>query len=182
MTASNVDRFRQLYDAHVRAITAYCARRTNHDRVEDAVSETFLIAWRRIVDVPDDGNALLWLYGVVHRVVGHEWRATARRRRLTTRLGSLRRATPGNPEDAAVNDDDVVRVLEAARALNPNDAEILRLVGWERLSHDEIAKVLDLTGNAVNQRLHRARRNLAREYARLQARPEHSTAAQEGGA
>jgi DNA-directed RNA polymerase specialized sigma24 family protein len=30
--------------------------------------------------------------------------------------------------------------------------------------------VLDITANAVKQRLHRARRNLAREYRRLESR------------
>jgi len=164
----------------VRAITAYSARRTTPEHIEDVVSETFLVAWRRIDDI-DEETALLWLYGVARRVLGHEWRSTERRRRLATRLGTARSTTRPGPEDTALIDQEVGQVLEAAESLNPSDAEILRLAGWERLSHDEIATVLDLTTNAVSQRLHRARKNLLRRYEQMNHHLDPSPAAPEGG-
>ena len=36
---------------------------------EDAVAETYTIAWRRFSDVPPDEGALPWLYGVCRRVL-----------------------------------------------------------------------------------------------------------------
>jgi hypothetical protein len=42
--------------------------------------------------------------------------------------------------------------------------------------------VLDIAPNAVAQRLHRARRNLGREYRRLQAQPISTPQAPTGGA
>ena len=36
-----------LYDIYVRPVRAYCARRTVEDRIDDAVAEIFLVAWRR---------------------------------------------------------------------------------------------------------------------------------------
>jgi DNA-directed RNA polymerase specialized sigma24 family protein len=59
---------------------------------------------------------------------------------------------------------------------------MLRLVAWEQLSIDDIAVVLEIAPNAVKQRLHRARRNLAREYRRLQSRQTSTPDAPTGGA
>ncbi len=67
----------------------YCRRRLASDLVDDAVAETFLTAWRRLADVPVGEQALVWLYGVAYRMIGHQWRSTARRRRLETRLRSV---------------------------------------------------------------------------------------------
>lgn len=73
-------------------------------------------------------------------------------------------------------------MLLAAARLAHTDGEVLRLSVWEQLSIAGIANLLDIEPNAVKQRLHRARRNLAREYRRLDT-PSHSTPdALKGGA
>ena len=84
------------------------------------------------------------------------------------------------PDDAAVHSDEIRRVLEAAAHLSDRDAEILRLASWEHLSRAEIAEVLDIDPNAVSQRLHRARANLAKQFARLEHQ-DRTPAAQKGG-
>lgn len=71
---------------------------------------------------------------------------------------------PDTPEEAAIGGDDTWRVREAAARLDGNDAEILRLFAWERLGASQIAAVLEITPNAVHQRLHRARQRLVREF------------------
>jgi RNA polymerase sigma-70 factor (ECF subfamily) len=73
-------------------------------------------------------------------------------------------------------------VLDAIARLGRTDVEVLLLVAWEHLSIAEIAVVLNIAPNAVTQRLHRARRNLGREYRRLQADPIASPKAPTGGA
>jgi RNA polymerase sigma-70 factor (ECF subfamily) len=162
--------FARLYDRHYRSIYEYCRRRVASHVVDDSVAETFLIAWRRLDDVPAADEALLWLYGVAHRVVAHQWRGDARRRRLQERL-RLVSSNPGSVMDESVIDGDQCRrVLDAATRLGDTDAEVLRLVAWEQLSSHEVATVLAIEPNAVKQRLHRARRNLAREYRRLESR------------
>lgn len=178
---ADAERFRALHRRHARALTAYCARRLAPDSVDDAVAETFLVAWRRLADVPDGDAGLLWLYRVAHRVVGHEWRGASRRRRLTSRVASRRAPTSELPEDAAIDGDDTRRVLAAAERLNASDAEVLRLLAWEGLAPAEIATVLEINPNAVHQRLHRARRNLLREFESLDAPTSSSPAARSGG-
>jgi hypothetical protein len=50
--SGNVAFFEQLYSAHHRAILAYCARRCSLWDAWDAAAEVFVVAWRRVVDVP----------------------------------------------------------------------------------------------------------------------------------
>lgn len=52
-SAGDEARFNDLYARHRSALHRYCARRTDPSRVDDAVAETFLVAWRKLGDVPD---------------------------------------------------------------------------------------------------------------------------------
>ena len=174
--------FRELYRGCYRPIRDYCRRRLPHDVVDDAVAEVFLTAWRRLGDVPDGDAALLWLYGVAYRVIGHERRSTARRRRLDARMQSAVCGPASAADERAVEGDECRTVLGAVAGLNETDAEVLLLVAWERLSVGDIAAVLQIAPNAVAQRLHRARRNLGREYRRLQARSISTPISPTGGA
>jgi RNA polymerase sigma-70 factor (ECF subfamily) len=173
-------RFDRLYRRYHANVSAYCRRRVAADRVDDVVAETFLTAWRRIDDVPEDDAALMWLYRVAYRAVGHHWRSTSRRRRLEEKLALIPEPPVGPPDESAVDADEVRRVLEAAAHLSDRDAEILRLASWEHLSRAEIADVLDIDPNAVSQRLHRARANLTKHFNRLEQR-DRTPAAQKGG-
>ena len=74
------------------------------------------------------------------------------------------------------------QVLATASTLSGKDEEVLRLSIWERLTNHQIAAVLEISDNAVRQRLHRARKSLTREYNRPEDKPKTSRAAQQGGA
>jgi RNA polymerase sigma-70 factor, ECF subfamily len=174
--------FAEIYRRYYRSIRHFCRRRVANDLVDDAVAETFLIAWRRLEDVPAGDEALIWLYGVAYRVIGHQWRSTARRRRLEDRLRSVVRRPASAADESVIDGDEYRLVLDAAARLSHTDAEVLRLVAWEQLSVADTAAVLEIAPNAVKQRLHRARRNLAREYRRLESRQTSTPAAPEGGA
>ena len=124
----------------------------------------------------------MWLYRVAYRVVGHQWRSTARRRRLEARLRSVA-LRPGSAVDESVIDGDDSRLVRAAAVrLSDTDAEVLRLRAWEQLGITDIAAVLEIAPNAVKQRLHRGKRNLAREYRRLESRQTSNPDAPKGGA
>jgi len=173
--------FDQLYRRYHRPVRDFCRRRVASDLVDDAVAETFLIAWRRLDDVPAGTEALVWLYGVAHRVIGHQRRGTARRRRLEHRLRSVVRPPVAAADEAVTDGDEHRLVLEAAVRLGDADIEVLRLAAWEQLSMADIAAVLGIAPNAVKQRLHRAKRNLGREYRRLESRQISTPAAPKGG-
>lgn len=172
--------FTQLYEAHYETVLAYCMRRASRADAQDAVAEVFTIAWRKIPDVPNDDRALIWLYGVAYRVLSHHWRSRRRRTRLVERLARLGSEAEPSPETVIVRRAQDRQVIDAAQRLSEADREILQLAGWEELAHAEIAELLGISTSAVDQRFHRAKKRLAREYDRVRTdRP--PTSAQEGG-
>jgi RNA polymerase sigma-70 factor (ECF subfamily) len=146
------DRLEDLFEAHHRALLAYAARRcpTLSD-AEDVVAEVFLVAWRRLDDLPAGDAALPWLYGVARKTIGNQRRGLLRRGRLQARLEQTAER-PATPAPTGTEP-----ALEALERLSDDDRELLRLVAWEELSHAEIAAVLGISVNAVAIRLHRAR-------------------------
>ena len=175
-------RFAEIYHAHFKAVHAYCRRRTSADRVDDATADVFLTAWRRIEEVPRGGEALPWLYSVAYGVVSNTWRGLSRRKKLDRKLASIGVESFSSPDEVVLMRHEARQVIEALRRLGRTDQEILRLSIWEDLDSTDIAATLGISRDAVNQRLSRARKRLAREYDRLGTNTKASSVAQEGGA
>jgi RNA polymerase sigma factor (sigma-70 family) len=151
--------FSQIYEANYARIVAYARRHLEQDEAEEAVSNTFLVAWRRLEHVPPGAETLPWLYGVARRAASDVARSRRRRLQLVLRLTSLRVESEVDPIDV----DEVeerARVVQALTRLRPCDQELLRLAEWDRLPPSEIAGALGCSINAVGIRLHRARRQL----------------------
>ncbi|MGC2240781.1 MAG: sigma-70 family RNA polymerase sigma factor, partial [Acidimicrobiia bacterium] len=159
---------------------AYCARRTSPSQVADAVAEVFLVAWRRLDQMPEVDEALPWLYGTAYRVISHQWRSKTRTRRLVQRLLDVDVAETWTTEGIVIHRHEHDQVRLAASRLKPIDQEILRLTIWEELSHAEVGVVLSIDPGAVKQRAYRARQNLTTEYNKL-TQERKPPAAQKGG-
>jgi RNA polymerase sigma-70 factor (ECF subfamily) len=150
-----VRRFDELFDRYHREVFRYCVRRLGRADAEDATAEVFAVAWRRLEDVPDNqGRA--WLLAVAYRIVGNLYRSRARQRRLIDRLQQF----GGRSGEAPGGREDVDTVMAALEALRPADRELLCLVAWEGLTRAELASILGIRENAVDQRLFRARKRL----------------------
>ncbi|MFT3866389.1 MAG: sigma-70 family RNA polymerase sigma factor [Solirubrobacterales bacterium] len=151
-------RFGRIYREQGRAILAYALCRVDDpDDAPDVVAETFLVAWRRLEDVPIGASERLWLYGVARRVIANLHRSAHRRTRLAERLAETLRteiAAQPAPEGEAAE------VLEAMDGLGEESRELLLLVSWEGLSPAEAGRVLGISALAARSRLHRARRRL----------------------
>jgi RNA polymerase sigma-70 factor (ECF subfamily) len=156
--------FDDLYECHYRMVLAYCLRRTAEADAHDAASEVFVVAWRRLDDVPTDDKQLAWLYGVARRVLSRQWRGARRFSRLVSKAAVHSARTVPDVAHAIVPPVGDSRVLDALELLRPPDQEILRLAAWEGLSHAGIAETLGVSVAAVDQRLHRAKKRLAVAY------------------
>jgi DNA-directed RNA polymerase specialized sigma24 family protein len=64
-------RLSALFRQHAVDVRSYASRRVGPDDAQEIVAETFLVAWRRIDDVPDP--ALPWLYQVAVIDRTHRW-------------------------------------------------------------------------------------------------------------
>ncbi|MBA3372868.1 MAG: RNA polymerase sigma factor [Euzebyaceae bacterium] len=161
--ADHRERFEAIYNAYSHVILAYALRRTA--RAEDAgdiVAETFVTAWRRIADVPAGDDARLWLYGVARRTLANYHRGRGRHTQLVARLHSdLPRLVNDATTDIAERPD-TDTIVATFTGLSHQDQELLALVGWDELGHNEIATVLGCSQATVRVRLHRARKRFDR--------------------
>lgn len=152
--------FRRLYDEHHRAVLAYFLRRLDSDAAYEATEDVFLVAWRKIDEIPDGERSLAWLYGVARRVLSNHRRSASRRQRLRRRLVAEPGTVGEAPEPIVVRREEYQEVLTALGRLSAGNQELLRLAIWEELPHAQIAELLGCSVGAVDVRLHRAVRRL----------------------
>jgi len=149
-------RFSELFSSHAPSVFAYARRRTSRAAAEEVVSETFLVAWRRLDDVPSP--PLPWLLGVARRVMANQRRGDARHAALRLRVIGSEVDPPGASETAEA---EAGAVLAALAELPPAEREAITLLAWEGLTPEEASVVLGCSRAAVYLRVHRARRRLA---------------------
>lgn len=154
--------FACLYEAHRLHVLAYCVRRTNRADAADACSETFLVAWRRLDDLPAEPDTLPYLYGIAHKVLGNQFRSLQRRSRLEAKLRKLGVADAADAGVVVLQGARDRQVVAAIRRLKPVDREIVMLSAWEELPRSVIAEMMGMTKAAVDQRIHRSYERLAR--------------------
>lgn len=154
------ERFRRLYEEVYDDIWQYCQRRSFSDeQAVDVLSDTMLVMWERIDDVPVGEGARPWLFGVARNQLRKRNESSSRSDRLVERLKqefSARSPTAGPAEEAEAH-----LILDTLSRLPEDDRELLRLQAWEGLSQKEIGLMFDVTENAIAIRIHRARQKLA---------------------
>lgn len=149
-------------------LLAYALRRApNAEDAADALSETYLVAWRKLDKVPGGDNARLWLFGVAGNVLR---RGAQRHQSSEELLDRLTREPPEATEIESVGREDrTIRALRAGLASLPaRDRELLTLTAWEELTPKQIAVVTGMPTNVVRVRLHRARSRLKRRLSQAQ--------------
>jgi RNA polymerase sigma-70 factor (ECF subfamily) len=124
--------------------------------VDDVVAETFLVAWRRIDDLPDEVRP--WLLGVARKTLSTQLRSARRRTSLVEKLSAAE--LPGAFSQVDSPDTGLIGALQR---LSATDQEVLALAAWEGLRPREAAVVLGVSPAWYRVRLHRAKRRLLRE-------------------
>lgn len=150
-------RFSAIWADSAGRVLAYALRHSDSDTAQEVVSETFLVAWRRLDEVPSD--PLPWLLVVASNTLKNMRRSDLRRDRLhveidrTTRLAG---PAPGPDETVAER----AGLLAALAALTPTEREALLLTAWDGLTPAEAARVAGCSTATFHVRLFRARRHL----------------------
>ncbi|WP_117208860.1 RNA polymerase sigma factor [Allorhizocola rhizosphaerae] len=146
-------RFTDIYRRHHRQVHAYAVSRAGRQLADDIVSETFLVAWRRLAAVLAD--PLPWLLGVARNVTHERYRVEVRQTSLAT---EMRAWIDEAGLDIAEGVAERAATLAALAGLNDADREILTLTAWHGLSTGDSAKVLGCSRATFFVRLHRARK------------------------
>jgi RNA polymerase sigma-70 factor (ECF subfamily) len=181
MTKDDRDRrFTALYEAHLPLVLGYALRRTDPSSAQDVVAEVFLVAWRRLEQVPDD--AAPWLLAVARNHLAGLRRIEARQSALQDRA----RALPTEEPPPAVREEVDPVLMRALGRLPEADRELLCLLAWEGLDRASTARALGVSRAILRLRLLRARRRLRAELERPEfdepAAPQGACARTEGTA
>lgn len=148
--------------AHFESVSRYCHRRLLPDDANDATAEVFVVAWKKIEDMPYGDQALPWLYGVARNEVRRFRRSSRRRGALQIKLDGQARHPDPSPEVVVVRNAEQARLVAAMARLKPGDQEVLRLRAYEHLTLPEVAIVLGCSVPAAKQRSARAVKRLHR--------------------
>jgi RNA polymerase sigma-70 factor (ECF subfamily) len=150
-------RLEELFAKHHGELMRFATRRVGPDLAGDVVASTFLIAWRRLSDIPHE-HPRAWLYATARNVIANEMRSQRRRDALGARVGLMTKPTQDDPAGLV---DERLRIRAVLDSLSPRDQEVLKLTEWEQLSITEASLVMGCTRAALKVRLHRARRRFA---------------------
>jgi RNA polymerase sigma-70 factor, ECF subfamily len=161
--------FAELYERHVQAVFAFCARRTGELALaEDLTSVVFLDAWRRRGSVRlDRRSALPWLLGTAHNVVRNQRRSLRRHRAALLRLSVNGVSPSGEGETIARLDAQraLSAALDALGRLPQKQQDPVSLVLWSGLSYEDAAQALEVPVGTVRSRIARARATLSASLA-----------------
>lgn len=140
---------------------AYALRHVDADQAQEVVSDTFLVAWRRLAEVPAD--PLPWLLVVARNTIANSRRSGRRRAAVQAAVERLPEIAEPAPA-AEVSALERAEMLDRLARLRPADREALLLVAWDGLEPADAARVAGCSTATFHVRLHRARRRLAESF------------------
>ncbi|WP_181135703.1 sigma-70 family RNA polymerase sigma factor [Rathayibacter sp. AY1E2] len=146
-----------LHAANAADLLSYFGRRvTVPADAADLLSETFIVAWRRIEQLPaDPERARMWLFGVARRVHSNAARGAIRHDDLTQKLRQHFDAHRPDPVGA-----DTLDICTALDALPENQSELIRLILWDGFTLPEAATILRISESTARGRHQRAKLRL----------------------
>lgn len=151
--------FRALVDKHGPPLLTYLTRLTkNQPEAEELAQEVFLRVWQRANDYQPSYRASTWLHRIGHNLAVDQLR---KRKRLTEMDDDLDAAPPSERPSALLENKQRQLSLRAALDALPLRQRTAMVLKYEQdFPNPEIANVLDLSVEAVESLLNRAKRQL----------------------
>ena len=148
--SSSSERLAAMWQADAPRVLSYARRHVGLNDAPDVVSETFVVAWRRLAQVPEP--ALPWLIGTARRIVDNTRRSDRRRMALIERVELLSALAAPGEDDSARHE-----ALHCLAGLPEHYREALLLVAWDGLDSAQAAEATGISAAAFRKRLQRAR-------------------------
>jgi RNA polymerase sigma factor (sigma-70 family) len=158
------DAFGQLVARHQSPVCALAYSACGDiSRSEDLAQETFIIAWRKLSDLKEPAKFKFWLYGIARNLINSAFRQQIRNplaaaepldESLTTT------ATLSNPAGQAISKEEEGILWRSLEQIPETYREPMILFYREHQSFERVAAALDLSEEAVRQRLSRGRKLL----------------------
>ncbi len=124
----------------------------DRDLAEDVAQDVFVIACRGLARLKQADKFAAWLAGICRNTAKQALRAADERTPLLS----------GHVREGCGDDEHRQAIRRAVWNLRPGEREVVVMRYFDGLSQQRIAEVLNLTPQAVNGRLVRAKRKVAR--------------------
>ena len=157
VSPTTAQRLQQLHDQIGMDLLGYFARRVEpREDAADLLSETLMVAWRRMDRIPaDDESARMWMFATARRVLANWTRGQRRRTALSHELRE-HLVTITLP----VASDDALDVRQAVASLPRTQRELIMLVHWDGFTIPAAAQLLTITVSTARGRYQRAKNSL----------------------
>ncbi len=161
------DAFALLVEAYQSPIYNLCYRMLGEaQEAEDAAQEVFLKAFRNLRRYDADRRFLNWILSIasnhcIDRLRKRRWKLVSFE--ALKSVPESQGYEPG-PERRLAQKQEEQRLHSLLMNLQPVDRAAVIMHYWYDYSYKEIAKVLSISVPALKSRLHRARRDLARQW------------------
>lgn len=158
--------FAEVFDRHAGVVESFLRRRLGAEAAEDALSDTFLIAFRRRGSFDHAWeSARPWLLGIAARVVAKNRVTEARHWRAVEAAAARGETTTGGGFEESTGRLDAAAAIHALApriaALSAKERDTLFMYAWSDLAPEQVAQALGVPVGTVWSRLHRIRRKLA---------------------
>ena len=161
--------FRQIVERHQAMVCALGLSACGDvARSEDLAQEVFITAWRQLPDLREPDKLRGWLTGIARHMINNSFRRQARI--PTARAEPLSTETPADgdsPREHAISADESALMWSALAGIPENYREPMVLFYREQQSAAAVAATLEISEEAVRQRLARGRAMLSERMAKL---------------
>lgn len=164
------DAFGRIVDRYQALICALAYSGTgNLASSQDLAQETFVTAWQRLGELREPSKLKQWLCGIARNLAANSVRRELRRGGAPAALDAIAEpaAATGDPEMEAVSREEEALLWRALEGLPETYREPLVLFYRQESPIADVARQLDLSEDAVKQRLSRGRAMLREEMATM---------------
>ena len=149
--AGNIESFGDLCTRYYNSMVAVAySILTDHHLAQDAAQETFARALKNLHKLKQKKRFAFWLAGICRNVARDMAKTNFREVALED----------NDPPTENTVDFDRTTVQKAIDSLSLSAKELITMRYYNKLSHEQMAKVLNLSKPAINNRLTRARKKL----------------------
>lgn len=160
--SSKEDILSHLMDEHGRDVWNFIFSLVkNPDTTDDLTQETFVKAFRNLDGFRGESSPKTWLLSIARNAVRDYHKSAFFRKVVLVKNVFVERAAP-SAENEVINHFSIEEIWQEVLALPWRLREALVLHFHNGLDVDDIAVVLDISKSAVNSRIHRARKELAK--------------------
>ena len=157
----NRSAMREIYDRHIRYLTAVAARYVGDDELRDVLQDSFVKIYTTIsrFEYRGSGSLRAWMSRIVVNTALDALNHNLKN--LSTQ--SLHENIPQEEEEPPIDDIEIEVIHNLIRSLPVGYRTIFNLYVFEEQSHREIAQRLGITESTSASQLHRAKAILVRK-------------------